>query len=121
MKVAFFVSSAGDTDLAKATIATLVQQQTVNAIFIVPLTTTAIDRTKDLKDNPMISIISIEEITKQPGILAKDKISAEEAETVRLFIEDNAIQHAYLGVPSSNNEVPYQIASQLTIPFTIAY
>lgn len=49
MKIAFFVSSVGDTDLAKATISKIVEQSS-DAILIIPLTTTAIDRTKDLKN-----------------------------------------------------------------------
>ena len=120
MRLAFFVSSVGDTDLAKATISKLLEQSS-DSIFIIPLTTTAVDRTKDLKDNKMISVVSIEEILKQPGLLAKDQLSEQEAEIVKLFLEDKRIQHAYFGVPSNNNEMPYQIANQLTIPFTIAY
>jgi len=38
-----------------------------------------------------------------------------------LFINENKIQRAYIGVPSSNNEIPYQIANSIEIPCTIAY
>lgn len=119
MKIAFFVSSVGDTDLAKATITKLIEQSS-DSILIIPLTTTAVDRTKDLKD-PLISVVSIEEITKQTGLLTKDQISEQEAEAVKLFLQENHIEHVYFGVPSNNNEIPYQIATRLTIPFTVAY
>lgn len=120
MKIAFFISSVGDTDLAKATISKLVMQST-DTIIIIPLTATALDRTKDLMDNKIISVVTIEEITKQVGLLAKDQISEQEIESVKLFLEENNIQHAYFGVPSNNNEIPYQIARRLDISFTVAY
>lgn len=119
MKIAFFVSSVGDTDLAKATIAKMAEFSR-DSILIIPLTVTAIDRTKDL-NNELISVVSIDEITKHTGLLVKDQISEQDAESVRLFLEENHIEHAYFGVPSNNNEMPYQIASRLSIPFTIAY
>lgn len=120
MRLAFFVSSIGDTDLAKATIAKI-REQSCHEIFIIPLTTTAIDRTKDLKNTEMVSIISIEEITKEAGLLLKDTITEQQVEAIKSFLEEKSVQHAYFGVPSSNNEMPYQIARQLTIPFTLAY
>lgn len=120
MKLAFFVSSVGDTDLAKATIAKIVAQST-DKILIIPLTTTAFDRVKDLNDNKMISVVSIEEITRQTGLLAKDQITDQEIAAVKLYLEKHDIQHAYFGVPSNNNEIPYQIARRLSISITIAY
>jgi ribosomal protein L7/L12 len=121
MRIAFFVSSLGDTDLAKSTISTLIEKKSTDAIFIIPLTSTAIDRIQDLKDNKVITIVSLQEITKQDDSLVKDKISKQEAETIKLFLDKNGIQHAYIGVPSSNNEIPYQLANELTISFTFAY
>ena len=83
MRVAFLVSSVGDTDLAKATIARLIEEKSADAIFLIPLSPTAVARTLDLKDNKIISLVSLEEITKQAGILSKDKISAIEAEAAQ--------------------------------------
>lgn len=120
MKLAFFVSSAGDTDLAKATITTLMQQSH-DQIFLIPLTTTAVDRINDLRSKDNIRTISIDEIVGQAGLLAQDTLTIEQSETVKLFLENNNVQHVYLGVPSSNNEMPYQIAKRLTMPFTLAY
>lgn len=119
MKIAFFVSSVGDTDLAKATISKLIEQSS-HSILMIPLTATAVDRTKDL-NHKLITVVSIEDITKQAGLLAKDQISVQEVETVKLFLEEHHIEHAYFGVPSNNNEMPYQIANRLSIPFTVAY
>lgn len=120
MNFAFFISSVGDTDLAKATIANLLEQSLSKSIVVIPLTKTAVDRIADL-NHAVISIKSIDEITKRAGLLLQDKISEHDAELVNAFLEENKIDHAYFGVPSNNNEMPYQIASQLTIPFTIAY
>lgn len=120
MKIAFLISSVGDTDLAKATIAKIVAQST-DTIIVIPLTATAFDRTKDLQGTKNISVVSIEEITKQEGFFARDQISEQEIEAVRVFLAQSDIQHAYVGVPSNNNEIPYQIARRLAIPFTVAY
>jgi len=120
MKIAFFVSSVGDTDLAKATISKLIEQHSPESILVIPLTTTAVDRIKDLKGAP-ISVISIEVIAKQAGLLTNEQISEQEAEAVKVFLQENHIEHVYIGVPSNNNVIPYQIATRLTIPFTVAY
>jgi ribosomal protein L7/L12 len=121
VRIAFFVSSLGDTDLAKATISTLIEQKSTDVIFVIPLTTTAIDRIQDLKGHKVITTVSLNEITNQAGSLVKDTISKQEAESIKLFLDKNGMQHAYIGVPSSNNEIPYQLANELTIPFTFVY
>lgn len=120
VKIAFFVSSAGDSNLAKAVIAKLIKQST-DPVLVIPLTQTGIDCTKDLKEDKAISVVSIDEIVKETSLLAKNQISEEHAGIVKLFLETNQIEHAYVGVPSNNSEIPYQIANQLTIPFTVAY
>jgi len=61
MTVAFFVSSIGDTDLAKATITKLIDQKFVNPHFLKPLTTIAAKRTEDLIGNKLISRVSLDE------------------------------------------------------------
>lgn len=121
MRIAFFVSSIGDTDLAKATISKLADQESVELISIISLTTAADKRTEDLIGNKRISRISLNEITQRADALSNDKVSSEDLAKIRSYISENGIQRAYLGVPSTNNEVPFQIAESLKIPCTIAY
>ncbi|MBA3662096.1 MAG: hypothetical protein H0W64_10230 [Gammaproteobacteria bacterium] len=121
MSIVFFVSSMGDTDLAKSTITQLIKQKVVDSLFIVPLTQTALKRTEDLIENNAVTRISIDEITQQSETLSQDKIEANALRKIMDFINENKIQHACIGVPSINNEIPFQIASELNIPCTIAY
>ncbi len=121
MRIAFFTSSLGDTDLAKATITRLLEQNSENSIFLIPLGAAASTRTEDLIKANSISRVLLTEIISQPDALSKNKLSDEELEKVMDFIRTNKIQRAYVGVPSTNNEIPFQIASGLEIPCTIAY
>jgi hypothetical protein len=68
-----------------------------------------------------ISRVLINQITDQPDTLEKNKISLDDLEKISHFIREKNIQRAYIGVPSINNEVPFQIANHLDIPCTIAY
>jgi hypothetical protein len=121
MRIAFFVSSIGDTDLAKATISKLADQESVELISIISLTTAADKRTEDLIGNKRISRISLNEITQRADALSNDKVSGEDLAKILFYISENRIQRAYLGVPSTNNVVPFQIGESLKIPCTIAY
>lgn len=121
MPIAFFVSSIGDTDLAKATITKLKEQNSKDIIFLIPLTSIAISRTDDITENDQISRVSIDQITKQSAILSENLVSSESLEKISDFVGKNNIQRAYIGVPSINNEIPFQIAHCLDIPCIIAY
>lgn len=121
MRIAFFMSSLGDTDLAKATAIKLTEQSQNNLIFLIPLTAVAKKRTEDMIGNNQIFIVPIENITEGDKILSRNQILSEELKKVLSFIEGNNIQHAYMGVPSSDNEIPLQIAESLEISCTIAY
>ncbi|MCD6038817.1 MAG: Uncharacterized protein K0S27_217 [Gammaproteobacteria bacterium] len=121
MRLVFFVSSFGDTDLAKSTIGRLIEQKSVDSIFVVPLTATAVNRTEDLIGSEKVFRVSLNEITQRPGILLEDKMSREDLDSVKRFIDENKIQRAYVGVPSADNTLPYEIAGALDIPLTVAY
>lgn len=121
MPIAFFVSSLGDTDLAKATITKLIEQKSKDSFFLIPLTTTAATRTDDMKGNGLITRVTLDQITKQQDSLTKNKISNQELELILGFAKDKQIQHIYVGVPSSDNEIPFQIANHINLPTTIAY
>lgn len=121
MPIAFFVSSIGDTDLAKATISKLVEQK-VDKIFLIPITSTAAKRTEDLIDTVGVVRLPLSEIILKGEILSTEKMDSEELEKISLFIEKNEINQAYIGVPSPvDEEIPFQIAGSLKIPCTIAY
>lgn len=119
MGIAFFTSGTGDTDLAIETILAL--EQTPNEIFLIPLTTTAAERTKFLDGNDKVRRVLIDEITKNVDILSKKEISQLDLDEISVFLNKNNIQRIYIGVPSINNEIPFQIASTVTVPCTIAY
>ena len=121
MRLAFFVSSLGDTHLAKATITQLIDNQSCEMIFLNPLTYSALRLTDDFPTNNKISIIPINKITNQDDTLSRNQISSVELKHVSNFIHENNIEHTYIGVPSISNEMPFQIANQLHIPCTIAY
>lgn len=117
--LAFFVSSAGDTDLAKSTIEKLIEQDSKNTIFVIPLTTTAADRTKSMTG---IKHVSLADITNQTNMLSQKQINQEDLAKISAFVANNNIVRAYIGVPSPiDEEIPYQIANQLNIPCTVAY
>lgn len=120
MGIAFFVSSIGDTDLAKATLSKLKEQNSTEIMIVVPLTLTAINRTEDIMVSDKIFRYSIDQIMQQPSA-SRNELSLEELEKVKDFIKKYNIQHAYIGVPSDNNEIPFQIALNLDISCTIAF
>jgi hypothetical protein len=122
MAIVFFVSSAGDTDLAKATINTLIEKGVDNEIHLIPLTSAAEERTKDLISSSNIRRVKLSEILKIDKLTTEKKLEPKELSIVCDYIKQNNIQHAYIGVPSPLEEdIPYQIAHALEIPCTIAY
>ncbi|MBX9586567.1 MAG: hypothetical protein K2X50_04850 [Gammaproteobacteria bacterium] len=121
-KIAFIVSSVGDTDLAKATIMRLLELGIKDPIFMIPVATAAANRLADLNSNPQIKITSLDKIIQQPDALTKKKISSAELQLVNKFILEKNIQRAFIGVTSAiDEEIPFQIAGSLAVPCTIAY
>lgn len=122
MSIAFFVSSIGDTDLAKATINKLIEKGLDKPIYLIPITSVAEKRTEDLMAQVNIKRIKLAEILKQDNLVATQKLSQEQLLTVNAYIRENKIEHGFIGVPSPLDEdMPYQIAQILEIPCTIAY
>jgi len=122
MPIAFFVSSVGDTDLAIATISEMLAQGFKDKVFLIHLTNIAEKRTDNLKNTIQVVKKNIYEIFGQKEFDAKKQVEADELEKVAKFIEENKVHRAYIGVPSPNDEeIPFQIASSISIPCTIAY
>lgn len=120
--IAFFVSSAGDTDLAKSTITALLEQNVAQSIFLIPLTATAEKRTEDMIGKHHVNRLSLKTILNQTEVISPHSLTDKQLETIQTFINVNHIQRAYIGVPSPIDEkIPYQIANFLNIPCTIAY
>lgn len=120
MKIAFFVGSIGDTDLAKATIAKLIEQQFVDSIFVIPLTAVATKRTEDLVGKGRITLLTLQTLVSQAATPSNKLLSHDELEKINQYIHTNQITRAYIGVSSTDEEIPYQIAGHVTIPCTIA-
>ncbi|MBA2657649.1 MAG: hypothetical protein H0U70_11830 [Tatlockia sp.] len=121
MKIAFFVSSIGDTDLALKTINALehdVRQKTV----LISLTKAAEQRVDSFQSSSLVNKISLFEILQSnsdsfyEGLLTKQQINR-----VGQYIQNKQIDYSYFGVPSVNNEIPFQLAESLNIPVLMAY
>lgn len=122
MKIAFFVSSLGDTDLAIDTIHTLLDLNQGHSLFLIPLTTAAATRTLNPIGDNAVCRITLDNLIHQPAALTQNQISAEGLQAIADFVHQNKIDRAYVGVTSSiDHEIPFQIAEYLKIPCTIAY
>jgi hypothetical protein len=120
MSIVFFVSSVGDTDLAIATINTLLYEEFKEPIIVVPLTQIAIDRTKPISSN--VKLCSLIDITSEKNIYSEKNFSQDAKIHLLKFISTENIKRAYVGVPSPNDEIfAFQIARILPTPCTIAY
>lgn len=105
MKFAFFISSAEDTDLALATIKAL--EEKGHEALVISLTETAQTRVENAK-LPHITL------PKLLGVTAGElnpNISAAHLEKITSFLKQANVQHAFMGVPSDNNSLPFQIAN----------
>jgi hypothetical protein len=111
MKIAFLVSSAGDTNLALKTIEALEQQAQLETLLIA-LTKTAQQRIQSFKSTSLTTKMSPPET-----LPAEEQLS-----WVKKYIEDENVNYVYLGVPSINDEKPFQMALALeNVPIIVAY
>ncbi|WP_367607114.1 hypothetical protein [Legionella sp. W05-934-2] len=121
MKTAFFISSVGDTDLALKTI-TALEKYSQHEVFIISLTNTAHQRAENYQSSLSVTQISLTKMLQldadayPDGALAKNQLTL-----VSDFLTKEKIDYAYLGVPSVQNEIPFQIAQIINIPSVIAY
>lgn len=113
--IIFFISSLGDTDLAKETIKELTNQ----ACYVVPLTPTAVERTQDLiNTDERLTVVSLQSLLNRealPKLLERADI-----EKLTQYIAQHNIEMAYVGVPSNNETLAYDIAKQLNISCIVA-
>jgi len=119
---AFFTSSIGDTDLARATIQKMREQGFTALIFVIPITATASKRTEEFSDD-QTKFVPLSTLLERASIM-DEKQRKEEAEFAKIncFLRENEVMRAYVGIPSPvDEEIPYQIAKNLEIPCMIAY
>jgi hypothetical protein len=121
VKIAFFVSSIGDTDLALGTIRSL--EKRGHEVLLVSLTKTAQTRTASFESPAIIDKKSLSELLGlSPELPFDGPCTAEQLERVAEYIHHCGINRTYFGVPSVNSELPFQLAMQLEdIPVLMAY
>ena len=122
MKVAFFVSSVGDTDLALSTIKSM-ESKGENQALIIALTKAAQQRTESFSSSSLVDKTTLPEILHLSlDSFLNGRCDVEELEQIIEYIKLQEINHAYFGIPSVNNEIPFQIAGLLDdIPVLMAY
>jgi hypothetical protein len=113
MKIAFFVSSAGDTDLALAS-AKVLRKQGYQTTFI-PLSKTAEDRVQAAAKLAPISQQSFYDlIMLNPDYGRVLRWTNKQTQRIQSFLVREQFSHIYVGVPSErDSEMAFQIAEKL--------
>lgn len=122
MKLAFFISSAGDTDLALNTIRAL-ELRGKHEVLLISLTKTAQDRVAGFNSTLMSAKISLPELLNtENNSFPIGSCSEEQLNKIIKYIQKEKVEHAYCGVPSVSSNIPFQIAAALEgIPVLMAY
>lgn len=122
MKVAFFVSSVGDTDLALSTIKAM-ERQGENQALLISLTKVAQQRVESFCSTSLVDKKTLPEILHLGSEVFLDGCcNSSQLESIVAYINSQEVQYAYFGVPSVNNQIPFQIALALgRLPMLMAY
>ena len=122
MNVAFFISSVGDTDLALKTIKAM-EQKTECKTVLVSLTKTADDRVSTFESTSLLQKYNLCGILNlKPGQYPVSLSTEEHRSRIIRFVEQEQFDCVYLGVPSVNNAMPFQIADYISDrPVLMAY
>jgi hypothetical protein len=122
MKVAFFVSSVGDTDLALSTIKSM-ENKGENQVLLISLTKTAQQRVESFSSTLPVDKRTLPEILDLSSVsFLEGRCDPEQLERIVEYIKLQGIHQAYLGIPSVNSEIPFQIAGALDdLPVLMAY
>ncbi len=121
MKIAFFVSSIGDTDLALGTIRAL--ENKGHTALLIPVTGVAQARVAGFESPAIIDKKSLSELLDlRPDLVSEEHCTAEQLAKITEYILLHGINQTYFGVPSVVNKIPFQIAMHLDdIPVLMAY
>ena len=121
MKIAFFVSSVGDTDLALKTIQAI-EHNGQHETVIISLTKSAQQRVESFQSSSLIAKIALPVILQLNSESFPESILTEQQlGMIEQYIQNQKIDYAYVGVPSISNEIPFQLAESLDIPLLMAY
>lgn len=113
-KIAYLMSSAGDTDLAMETIKRL-ESDHVQPV-IIPLTTVAKERSKQL------NVKNLERFALPEEALNQKQLDKSALEKIKGLINNQGFHYAYIGVPSPlDEEGAMQIAAELDVPSTVVF
>ncbi len=121
MKIIFFISSIGDTDLALSTIRSLEKDKHEAILF--SLTETASGRIASFESSAALEKISLSDIlSKGFEPITEGSCTDAQCGMVIDYLLRQKIDSAYFGIPSVNNEIPFQLAKRLkTVPVLMAY
>ena len=112
MKIAFFTSSIGDTDLALGTVKSL--ENKGHEIILISLTKTAQQRMESFHSFSVKQKVTLSEILNLKSESSTEvQCTEEQLQQVADFARSQKINHAYIGVPSTNIHTPFQIAEAL--------
>lgn len=121
MKIAFIVSSVGDSNLALRTINALEQTHQHEAMII--SLTKAAQQSVEAFQSPLVT--TKETLTgilnPAPDATSEQLITKEQLHTLNQYLKTQGIDYAYIGVPSVSNQTPLQIAVSLEVPVLMAY
>ena len=118
MRVIFFVGALGDTDLIKATLTYLqtADHEATSQIILVPFTPAAVERTLEYENHASILRLPLSRLLDTQDILTATTMTPAQLDRLANFVEDQRLAQACIGVPSNNNEIPFQIALHLALP-----
>lgn len=122
MNIVFFVSSVGDADLALSTIKSM-ESKAENQALLISLTKAAQQRVESFSSKLLVDKKTLPEILYLSSESFLDGCcNAGQLEQIVEYIKLQGIHQAYLGIPSVDNEIPFQIAEVLdNLPVLMAY
>lgn len=121
MKIAFLVSSVGDTDLALKTIDALENNGQLETVLI-SLTKAAQQRVESFQSSTLVSKIALPDILQSNSdFFPEGELIKEQLGMIDQYLQNQQIDYTYLGIPSINSEIPFQLAESLEIPVLMAY
>ncbi|ARG98025.1 hypothetical protein [Legionella micdadei] len=123
MKIAFLVSSVGDANLALATIESMEKRNSEHKAILVALTKPAKNAIEKFQSLSVIEKKSLPQIINSEDFPVETRCSKEQVQTIVGFVQkEHQVDYAFIGVPSADNEIPFQIAEALEdTPVLVAY
>ncbi|HHF7349302.1 TPA: hypothetical protein ACPSKE_002506 [Legionella feeleii] len=118
MKIVFVVGSVGDTNLALRTIDAL--SPAGQEITLISLTKAAQQQVSSIKTPLSVKTIALPELLQLDNFV-EGLLTQEQLKMVVSHLEKQKVDYAYIGVPSVDNEIPFQLAESVSMPVLMAY